>query len=57
MVRLFETLEDEIRIGLSLLRATAYHELDRSYIRPARQVVEPHVHSAFPHLNLPHETY
>jgi hypothetical protein len=29
----------------------AYNELDKSYIRPARQVVAPYVHSAFPHLN------
>jgi hypothetical protein len=26
-------------------------------IRPARQVVPPHVHTAFPHLNLARETY
>jgi glycolate oxidase len=57
MVRLFEILEDEIRICLSLLGVTGYHELDGSYIRPARQVVPPHVHSAFPHLNLARETY
>jgi isopentenyl diphosphate isomerase/L-lactate dehydrogenase-like FMN-dependent dehydrogenase len=57
MVRLFEILEDEIRICLSLLGATSYRELDKSYIRPARQVVMPHVHSAFPHLDLPRETY
>jgi isopentenyl diphosphate isomerase/L-lactate dehydrogenase-like FMN-dependent dehydrogenase len=57
MVRLFEILEDEIRICLSLLGVTGYRELDKSYIRPARQVVPPHVHSAFPHLNLPRETY
>jgi len=57
MVRLFEILEDEIRICLSLLGATSYRELDKSYIRAARQVAQPHVHSAFPHLNLPHETY
>ena len=57
MVRLFEILEDEIRICLSLLGVTGYHELDKSYIRPARQVVAPHVHSAFPHLNLARETY
>jgi len=36
---------------------TGYQELDKSYMRPARQVVTPHVHSVFPHLNLPHETY
>ena len=57
VVRLFEILEDEIRICLALLGVTGYHELDKSYIRPARQVVTPHVHSAFPHLNLPRETY
>ena len=57
MVRLFEILEDEIRICLSLLGVAGYHELDKSYIRPARQVVPPHVHSAFPHLNLARETY
>jgi isopentenyl diphosphate isomerase/L-lactate dehydrogenase-like FMN-dependent dehydrogenase len=57
VVRLFEILEDEIRICLSLLGVTGYHELDKSYLRPARQVVMPHVHSAFPHLNLPRETY
>ncbi len=57
VVRLFEILEDEIRICLSLLGVTGYGELDKSYIRPARQVVPPHVHSAFPHLNLPRETY
>ena len=44
-------------ICLSLLGGTGYHELDKSYIRPARQVVTPHVHSVFPHLNLPRETY
>jgi isopentenyl diphosphate isomerase/L-lactate dehydrogenase-like FMN-dependent dehydrogenase len=57
VVRLFEILEDEICICLALLGVTGYHELDKSYIRPARQVVPPHVHSAFPHLNLPRETY
>jgi glycolate oxidase len=57
VVRLFEILEDEIRICLSLLGVNRWDELDRTYIRPARQVVPPHVHSAFPHLNLPRETY
>jgi isopentenyl diphosphate isomerase/L-lactate dehydrogenase-like FMN-dependent dehydrogenase len=57
VVRLFEILEDEIRICLSLLGVTGWQELDQSYIRPARQVVPPHVHSAFPHLNLAKETY
>src|SRR5207253_10756192 len=50
VVRLFEILEDEIHICLSLLGVTGYDELDKSYIRPARPVVTPHVHSVFPHL-------
>lgn len=57
VVRLFEILEDEIRICLSLLGVTSYAQLDKSYIRPARTPITPHVHSAFPHLNLPKEVY
>jgi glycolate oxidase len=57
IVRLFEILEDEIRICLSLLGITSYDQLDKSYIRPAPQVMPAHVHSPFPHLNLPIETY
>ena len=57
MVGLSEIVEDEIRICLSLLGVTGHHELDKTYIRPPHQVVTPHVHSAFPHLNRPRETY
>jgi glycolate oxidase len=57
VVRLFEILEDEIRICLSLLGVNNYAELDQSYIRKAPQVVLPHVHSPFPHLDLPIERY
>jgi isopentenyl diphosphate isomerase/L-lactate dehydrogenase-like FMN-dependent dehydrogenase len=57
IVRLFEILEDEIRICLSLLGVNTYGELDKSYIRAARPVVPAHVHSPFPHLDLPRETY
>ncbi|MBV9859613.1 MAG: alpha-hydroxy-acid oxidizing protein [Alphaproteobacteria bacterium] len=57
IVRLFEILEDEIRICLGLLGVTGYHELDKSYIRAAQPVVPSHVHAAFPHLDLPRETY
>jgi len=57
VVRLFEILEDEIRICLSLLGVNNYAELDKSYIRKAPQVVLPHVHSPFPHLELPIEKY
>jgi isopentenyl diphosphate isomerase/L-lactate dehydrogenase-like FMN-dependent dehydrogenase len=57
IVRLFEILEHEIRICLGLLGVTGFPGLDRSYIAPARPVATPHVHSAFPHLDLPRETY
>jgi glycolate oxidase len=57
VVRLFEILEDEVRICLSLLGVTSYAQLDRSYIRAAPLVVPPQVHSPFPHLNLPREHY
>jgi glycolate oxidase len=57
VVRLFEILEDEIRICLSLLGVTSYAELDRSHLRAAPPVVPPHVHSPFPLLDLPKETY
>jgi isopentenyl diphosphate isomerase/L-lactate dehydrogenase-like FMN-dependent dehydrogenase len=57
MVRLFEILEDEIRICLSLLGVTRLPRARQFFIRPARQVVEPHVYSAFPHLDPPRETY
>src|SRR5260370_635310 len=52
VVRLFEILEDEIRICLSLLGVNGYDELDQSYIRAARPVVPAHVHSPFPHHDL-----
>jgi glycolate oxidase len=55
--RLFEILEDEVRICLSLLGVSGYGELDKSYIRAARPVVPADVHSPFPHLDLPIETY
>ncbi|HEV8030557.1 MAG TPA: alpha-hydroxy acid oxidase [Stellaceae bacterium] len=57
VVRLFEILEDEIRICLSLLGVTGYGELDQTYIRKAPPVVPAHVHSPFPHLDLPIERY
>ena len=56
-MRLFEILEDEVRICLSLLGVTNYGELDKSYIRAAPQALWPHVHSPFPHLDLPIEKY
>ena len=55
--RLLEILEHEITICLALLGVTSFAALDKSYIAPARPVVSPHVHSAFPLLDLPRETY
>jgi isopentenyl diphosphate isomerase/L-lactate dehydrogenase-like FMN-dependent dehydrogenase len=57
IVRLLDILENEIHICLSLLGVTSFAALDKSYICPARPAVPPHVHSAFPHLDLPRETY
>ena len=57
IVRLLEILQHEITICLALLGVTSFAELDKSYICPARPVTTPHVHSAFPLLDLPRETY
>jgi glycolate oxidase len=57
IVRLLEILEHEITICLALLGVTSFAALDKSYICPARPVTPPHVHSAFPLLDLPRETY
>src|SRR6516164_5781426 len=57
IVRLLEILQHEIPLCLALLGVTGLAALDKSYICPARPVATPHVHSAFPLLDLPHETY
>jgi isopentenyl diphosphate isomerase/L-lactate dehydrogenase-like FMN-dependent dehydrogenase len=57
IVRLLEILENEIHIRLSLLGVTSFAALDKSYICPAKPVTSPHVHSDFPLLDLPRETY
>jgi isopentenyl diphosphate isomerase/L-lactate dehydrogenase-like FMN-dependent dehydrogenase len=57
IVRLLEILQHEITICLALLGVTNFAALDKSYICPARPVTTPHVHSAFPLLDLPRETY
>jgi glycolate oxidase len=57
ILRLLQLLEHEITICLALLGVTNFAALDKSYICPARPVVTPHVHSAFPLLDLPRETY
>lgn len=57
IVRLLEILENEITTCLGLLGVTSFADLDKSYLAPARPVTIPGVHSAFPHLDLPRETY
>jgi len=56
IVRLLEILENEIQTCLALLGVTSFAAPDKSYLCPARPVVTPHVHSAFPYLDLPRET-
>jgi len=57
IVRLLEIIEHEITICLALLGVSSFAALDKSYVAPGRPVVPPHVHSAFPLLDLPRETY
>ena len=55
--RVLELLELEIEECLALCGVTSFSQLDPSYLHAATPVVPPHVHSAFPHLTLPVETY
>lgn len=48
VARVVELLEIEVVECLGLLGLTSFAGLDRSYIRAAEAVTEPHVHSAFP---------
>ena len=53
IVRLLEILEDEITNDLGLAGVTRFEQLDQSYLHfGAPLVTRPHVHSAFPLLNL-----
>ena len=53
VVRLFGILEDGIRIcASSLLGSTGCPELDKSDMRPACRLAQPHVQTAFLRLNL-----
>jgi isopentenyl diphosphate isomerase/L-lactate dehydrogenase-like FMN-dependent dehydrogenase len=51
--RVLELLETEIRIGLGLLGATSFAELDKSCLQAVAPVNPAHVFSAFPLLELP----
>jgi isopentenyl diphosphate isomerase/L-lactate dehydrogenase-like FMN-dependent dehydrogenase len=53
IVRVMEILEEEIRICMGLLGVTSLAELNKSYICAARPVVTPHIHSAFPLMDVP----
>jgi glycolate oxidase len=52
IVRTLEILEAELRTAMGLLGVDRIAGLDRSYLRPARPVYPPSVHSAFPLLDL-----
>jgi isopentenyl diphosphate isomerase/L-lactate dehydrogenase-like FMN-dependent dehydrogenase len=55
--RVLELLETEIATSLGLLGVPRLAALDRSCLHPAMPVAAPHVHSAFPLLNLADEGY
>jgi glycolate oxidase len=52
VTRLLEILEDEIVCSLALLGVRCCSELDGSYLSSSAPAAPPHVHSAFPLLNL-----
>jgi isopentenyl diphosphate isomerase/L-lactate dehydrogenase-like FMN-dependent dehydrogenase len=53
VVRMFEILEDELKSAMGLLGVTNLGDLNTSYLHfGAPAAVNPHVHSAFPLLNL-----
>jgi glycolate oxidase len=52
IVRMLEILEDEMFDVMGLMGATRLADLNPGYLHKATPVVEPHVHSAFPHLRL-----
>jgi len=56
-VRMLEILEHEIQVALALLGIRSIGDLDPALLQPADPVVEPHVTSAFPHLQLPERRY
>ena len=55
--RMLEILENEIQIALALLGVTSFSELGASHLTPAQPTADPHVTSAFPHLELPKVWY
>jgi isopentenyl diphosphate isomerase/L-lactate dehydrogenase-like FMN-dependent dehydrogenase len=58
VVRMLEILEEEMISAMGLTGVTKLKDLDRSYLHMnAPLVAQPHVHSAFPLLNLDDEGY
>jgi isopentenyl diphosphate isomerase/L-lactate dehydrogenase-like FMN-dependent dehydrogenase len=55
--RVLELLETEIATAMGLLGVDRLSALDPSYLHAAAPVTQPHVHSAFPLLNLADEGY
>ena len=51
--RVLELVEEEVKIALALLGVARFAELDPSYVHAAHPVHTPHVHSAFPLVDLP----
>ena len=56
-VRVLESLESESQIGLALLGVDSFESLDDTFVARADAPTEPHVTSAFPHLDLPKVEY
>ena len=57
VAQVLEILENEVCECLGLLGLASFAGLDRSYVHPAHPVTPPHVHSAFPLLNLSDSGY
>jgi isopentenyl diphosphate isomerase/L-lactate dehydrogenase-like FMN-dependent dehydrogenase len=55
--RVVELLEEEMKEAMGLLGVTSLAQLDKSYISAAMPTNLPHVHSAFPLLNLEDQGY
>ena len=52
VVRMLELMEDEVIRALGLLGVTSFGKLDASFLHPAVPTHQPHVFSAFPHLEI-----
>jgi len=57
VARVLEILEHEVKVCLGLLGLAGFDQIDKSYTYPAPSLTVPHVHSAFPLLNLADEGY